>query len=59
MNMIDNYDENKWNKFELSGRVMDYLEYKGIPTKFFSNIKGELSDADNGNGIGNSGTQLR
>ncbi len=57
--MIDSYDENKWNKFELSGRVMDYLDYKGIPTKFFSNIKGEHSNADDGNGACNSGTQLR
>ncbi len=57
--MIDSYDENKWNKFELSGRVMDYLDYKGIPTKFFSNIKGEHSNADDGNGTCNSGTQLR
>ena len=57
--MIDNYDENKWNKFELSGRVTDYLDYKGVPTKYFSNIKGEHSDADNSGGSGNSGTQLR
>lgn len=57
--MIDNYDENKWNKFELSGRVTDYLDYKGIPAKFFSNIKGEHSDVDNNGGSGNSGTQLR
>ena len=57
--MIDNYDENKWNKFELSGRVMDYLDYKGINSKIFSNIKGELSNADNGNRRGDSGTKLR
>ncbi|MDE5859729.1 MAG: hypothetical protein K2H23_05025 [Oscillospiraceae bacterium] len=57
--MIDNYDENKWNKFELSGRVTDYLDYKGVPTKYFSNIKGERSDVDNSGGTGNSGTQLR
>lgn len=57
--MIDNYDENKWNKFELSGRVTDYLDYRGIPTKYFSNIKGEHSDVDNGGGTGNSGAQLR
>ncbi len=57
--MIDSYDENKWNKFELSGRIIDYLDYKGIPTKFFSDIKGEFSDADNGNGTCNSGAQLR
>lgn len=55
--MVDNFSEDKWNKFELSGKVSDYLEYKGIPTKIFSNLKGEHSDAGNGNGTGNSGTQ--
>ena len=57
--MIDNYNENKWAKFELSGKISDYLEYKGIPTKYFSNIKGEHSDAGNSNGTGNSRTQYR
>ncbi|MCM1023937.1 MAG: hypothetical protein NC395_07750 [Prevotella sp.] len=36
--MTDSYNENKWNKFELSGRISDYLDYVGISTKFFSNI---------------------
>lgn len=57
--MIESYTENKWNKFELSGRVTDYLEYKGIPSKNFSNIKGEHTNADNGDGTCNSGTRLR
>lgn len=43
--MIDSYNDNKWNKFELSGRISDYLDYVGIPTKFFSNITvPEISD---------------
>ena len=50
--MIDNYTDNKWDKFELTGKSNDYLEYKGIPTKFYSNIRGEYSD-DNSKGIGN------
>ncbi len=46
--MIDNYNENKWDKFELTGKITDYLDYKGIPTKFFSDVKGEYCfDADN------------
>lgn len=53
--MTDSYNENKWNKFELSGRVADYLDYKGIPAKYFSNIKGERTNADNSDGTGNSG----
>lgn len=45
--MIDNYNDDKWDKFELTGKIFDYLEYKGIPTKFYSNVKGEYSDANN------------
>ncbi|MBP1560971.1 MAG: hypothetical protein J6C96_07000 [Oscillospiraceae bacterium] len=55
--MIDSYDESKWDKFELSGKISDYLEYMGIPTKYFSNIKGEHADAGNGNGLGDSGAK--
>lgn len=51
-NMTDNYNENKWDKFEISGKVSDYLDYKGITTKSFSNVKGEHSDADNNSGTG-------
>ncbi len=51
--MTDSYNENKWSKFEISGKVSDYLEYKGINTKSFSNVKGEHSDADNNKGPGN------
>ncbi len=43
--MIDSYNDNKWDKFELSGRISDYLDYVGVPTKFFSNIT--LSEAPN------------
>lgn len=46
--MIDSYNDNKWNKFELSGRVSDYLDYVGVPTKFFSNIT--MSEASNPSG---------
>lgn len=44
--MIDNYNENKWDKFELTGRISDYLEYKGVATKIYSDVKGERSDAN-------------
>ncbi len=48
--MTDSFNENKWSQFEISGKVSDYLEYKGINTKKFSNVKGEHSDADNSSG---------
>ena len=41
--MIDSYNDNKWDKFELSGRISDYLDYVVVPNKFFSNIT--LSEA--------------
>ena len=56
--MIESNFETKWSQFESSGRVTDYLEYKGITTKSFSNIKGEnrIVDADNKGACG-VGTQ--
>ncbi len=50
--MIDNYNENKWDRFELTGRINDYLEYKGISTKFYSDKRGEYTD-ENSKGSGN------
>lgn len=50
--MTENF-EGSWEKFEHSGRVSDYLEYKGINYKSCSGIKGELFE-DNGKGTGNS-----
>jgi len=44
--MIETYDD-KCDKFECSGKVADYLDFKCINTKSFSNAKGEHSDADN------------
>lgn len=48
--MTDANADNKWSEFEASGRVADYLAYKGINTKTFSNVKGEqcLEACDNG-----------
>ncbi len=56
--MIDNYNENKWDKFELSGRVSDSLDYIGIPVKIFSGGPEERADADHGNRSGTCGTGL-
>lgn len=39
--MIKANTESKWDRFEASGKVSDYLEYKGILIKNYSNIKGE------------------
>ena len=54
--MIEENTESMWNRFESSGRVSDYLEYKGILKKNYSGIKGEL-EIDNGRGSDNIGTQ--
>jgi hypothetical protein len=34
--MTENFTEMKWNKFEASGKVADYLNYKGINSKTFT-----------------------
>ncbi len=47
-----------WEKFEHSGRVDDYLEYKGINFKSCSAVKGELLD-DNSKGTGNKLPQYK
>lgn len=57
--MTDTYSENKWDKFELSGRVSDYLDYKGITTKSFSNVKGARSNADNAGRNSYGGKKVR
>ncbi|MGN0695148.1 MAG: hypothetical protein ACI4J5_00105 [Oscillospiraceae bacterium] len=47
--MTDTY-KNDWEKFEHSGRIDDYLAYKGINCKSFSGIKGEhINDNHKGN----------
>lgn len=41
--MTINYNEDKWDVFETSGRISDYLAYKGI---LLSNSKGDNQVAD-------------
>ncbi len=41
--MIETYGSD-WDKFERSGRVDDYLQYRGVNRKSFSGIKGEQTD---------------
>jgi hypothetical protein len=36
MNMTENFTEQKWNTFEASGKIADYLQYKGVNMKNFS-----------------------
>ncbi|MGN0642333.1 MAG: hypothetical protein ACI4JJ_04235 [Huintestinicola sp.] len=50
--MTEVYTDEKWNTFENTGRVSDYLAYKGIGVKSFSEVKGELADADDNRGCG-------
>lgn len=51
--MTESFSDEKWNTFENSGRVSDYLAYKGIGTKKISVPKGEQTGAENNRG--NSG----
>lgn len=40
----------KWDRFENSGRISDYLDYRGVNFKTFSNVKGEERNAYNDSG---------
>lgn len=52
--MTETFTDERWNTFESSGRVSDYLAYKGIGSKSISSPKGEMSHADNNGGNGSS-----
>ncbi|MDR0974710.1 MAG: hypothetical protein LBL80_03345 [Ruminococcus sp.] len=48
--MTENYNEMKWNTFEASGKIADYLQYKGINTKTFTDMKNtdyKIQNSDN------------
>jgi hypothetical protein len=34
--MTENFTEQKWNTFEASGKIADYLQYKGVNSKSFT-----------------------
>jgi hypothetical protein len=42
--MTENYNEMKWNTFEASGKIADYLQYKGINTKTFTDMKNQNTE---------------
>jgi hypothetical protein len=51
--MTENFTEMKWNKFEASGKVADYLQYKGVNTKTFTdktvqNTEARVQNTENG-----------
>jgi hypothetical protein len=36
MIMTENFTEQKWTAFEASGKIADYLQYRGLNTKNFT-----------------------
>jgi hypothetical protein len=34
--MTENFSEQKWTAFEASGKISDYLQYKGVNAKTFT-----------------------
>ena len=48
--MTEIFDQNRWNTFENSGRVADYLYYKGIGGKSLPTSRGISENADNNGG---------
>lgn len=58
--MTEKFNEDRWNTFENSGRVADYLYYKGIGSSELPKSRGELSDnAHNHSGRSDIGTGRR
>lgn len=50
--MTETFSDDRWNAFESSGRVSDYLFYKGIGVKSISSVKGESVNAHDNGGSG-------
>ncbi len=50
--MTEKYNGERWNTFENSGRVADYLYYKGIGSSELPKTRGELA----GNAHNHSGS---
>ena len=50
--MTDEFTDDRWNVFENSVRVADYLYYRGIGVKKFSAVKGDHLNAYNNRGSG-------
>lgn len=48
--MIEPYNDERWNAFENSGRIADYLEYRGVGVKKLPVSKGAQDDAHNDGG---------
>ncbi|MDR0987411.1 MAG: hypothetical protein LBL98_06965 [Ruminococcus sp.] len=42
--MTENYNDMKWNTFEASGKITDYLQYKGINSKTFTDMKNQMAE---------------
>lgn len=58
--MTEKFNEDRWNTFENSGRVADYLYYKGIGSSELPKSRGELSyNAHNHSGSSDIGTGRR
>lgn len=57
--MTEKFSDDRWNTFENSGRVEDYLYFKGIGGKKLPTSKGECGCADNNGGCGDISQRLR
>jgi hypothetical protein len=50
--MTDNFSDSKWNQFETTGKISDYLEFKGLNSKSFSNKTCSDSETKTPIGVG-------
>ncbi|MCM1523051.1 MAG: hypothetical protein NC120_01225 [Ruminococcus sp.] len=56
--MTENFSQNRWNVFENSGRVADYLYYKGVGGRSLPTTRGEAENADNNGRSGDLGKRF-
>ena len=50
--MTEQFSDTKWNTFENSGRVADYLSYKGIGVRILPILREVSDNAHNDGGSG-------
>ncbi len=48
--MTESFSDKQWRIFESTGRIADYLAYRGIGVKSISDLKGEKTDASHDRG---------
>lgn len=49
----------KWKDFEMSGKIEDYLNYRGVNSLGYNDCESEIINANNSQGDSDKGTHIR